>query len=95
MSIFEEIETERARQDAKWGGPVNDDLNGFFDWARLIAERCKFVPKYKLVRQNMVEIAALSVACIQSIDRKFADSHKLNKSHEIVEPPKGTTHGLG
>lgn len=36
--IFDDIAVERARQDARWGGPGHDDEHDLLDWRRFISE---------------------------------------------------------
>lgn len=70
--IMQEVLQERASQDAKWGGSSHDDEHTPEDWADFIDERL-----YRLVtgskedaRKALVQIAALAVAAIESMDRK-------------------------
>lgn len=71
-AIFHDIDTERAVQDAKWGGPEHDDKHDIRDWTDFItdhAERASdCAPPGE--RRQMVRVAALAVAAIESMDRK-------------------------
>lgn len=70
-----QVMRERKRQDDKWGGPEHDDQHDIRHWYGLINE-CLYMPTdFALVdpvaaRRYLVEIAALAVAAIESIDRK-------------------------
>jgi len=72
-NILEEVRAERDRQDAKWGGPEHDDTHDQETWARLIDDRLPYpedANTCKEYRQDMIEIAALAVAAVESLDRK-------------------------
>lgn len=77
MNIYDEIRAERARQDAKWGGPQHDDQESGTNWTDYITRYAawagmmwlmggKGLPKY---RRRMMQIAALAVAACESFDR--------------------------
>lgn len=69
-AIFEEIRSERARQDAKWGGPDHDDKYMTYQWwgiVRFVIDRSDRTPRQKFIR-----VAAVCVAAIESIDRFYA-----------------------
>ena len=76
MEIYNEVQIERARQDAKWGGPKVDDtrktaenwcndIEAYVVWARQM-HRMGSPEKY---RRRMKQIAALAIAACQSYDR--------------------------
>lgn len=81
-NIYTEIKAERAYQDNRWGKNF-DDNNSIYNWAAFItnyatngltgnplhATRVAF-------RKNMVKVAALAVAAIESIDRTEAAQQK-------------------
>lgn len=71
--IYEELRAERIRQDDRWGGPHHDDSHAIEDWAFFIAIRCKALKSdsaaYDPARRILVEIAALAIAAIESVDR--------------------------
>ena len=73
FNIGYEIGLERARQDKQWGGPEHDDSHDALDWSRYIkkflgkAENCIFgASDWNGYERNMVKVAALAVAAIQS-----------------------------
>jgi len=69
--VLSEIEEERKAQDAKWGGSSHDDTHSQADWRNFIRLRLTEVAMHPhKYRQNMIEIAALAVAAIESHDRK-------------------------
>lgn len=75
MSVYDEIREERARQDEKWGGPEHDDEHSRDDWTCFIddkttdAENTENDADY---RRRLIQIAALAVAAIESLDRHTA-----------------------
>lgn len=91
-SVLAEINRERVKQDAKWGGPQHDDTHVPEDWLSFIsvriAESRTHPHKY---RQNMVEIAALAVAAIESDDRRNGLAANVSKGENkpIGLPPLG------
>jgi hypothetical protein len=78
-----EIEAERARQDAQWGGPAHDDEHSLWDWFGYIKRqvtlagfgaewahlRGKSITS-SMQRERLIKIAGLAVAAIESLDRK-------------------------
>ncbi len=74
--IFAEVAIERAFQDAKSGGPEHDDRHTVSDWAAIIdarvalVERASNFDKSAGARRRLLQVAALAVAAIQSIDRE-------------------------
>lgn len=76
--ISEEIQQRRAEQDAKWGGPSNDDKNTSNDWVAFIvkhAGQAVFSPwDRSKFRDKMVDVAALAWAAIEWCDRRGAHS---------------------
>lgn len=81
IEILEEIKKERDFQDNKFGGEETDDLKSLGEWILLLN---KYIGKaicsfdlfdknsiYKTYRFNMIKVAAVSIAAIESIDRKF------------------------
>lgn len=76
FSIFEDVEMERERQDKLWGGPTNDDQHNRRDWLDFIlhqvnqAETAATEDDGGRYRKQLMQIAALAVAGIESYDRK-------------------------
>lgn len=72
-----EVVAERSRQDAKWGGPEHDDQHGLEDFCAFINQRTADLARgfesSDFARQKMIQIAALAVASIESMDRKAAN----------------------
>lgn len=64
------IVTERARQDKKWGGPDHDDLHDSNQWDELIWDRLYTICDRDQRRTQLVQIAALAVAALESLDRQ-------------------------
>lgn len=77
--VYAEIRAERAKQDAKWGGPIHDDQHGDRDWARFVnehAERAITARSQAASRYQWVRVAALAVAAVQRYDRLMATCHE-------------------
>lgn len=70
--ILGEVAIERVRQDEKWGGPDHDDEHDATDWCRYIEMRLHSSNAGHTTgdsRRWFLEIAALAVAAIETIDR--------------------------
>ncbi len=89
--VQQAIADERSRQDAQWGGPPHDDKHEPMDWMDYIGQQLEKFAKNVIVRgqdycatpdarQRFVKIAALSVAAMESFERKDA------QSQEVVKP---------
>ena len=65
MRIFGEIHDERQRQDEQWGGPNHDDFD------RFIRHQLLAIEAHASVRKCFVNIAALAIAAVESIDREL------------------------
>jgi hypothetical protein len=89
MRVFGEIHAERERQDEKWGGPAHDDEHDAFEWSRFLQRQAmageqaahrQLGPEW---RKRFVNIAALAIAAIESIDRQSAavvsDVHRIEQ----------------
>lgn len=80
--VYEDVRVERWAQDRKWGGPCHDDEHDPGDWQSYIKQHlqeadinprsCK-ANNPTLYRRQMVRVAALAVAAIQSFDRRGSD----------------------
>ena len=70
MSVYDEIKAERDRQDKQWGGSDHDDHHSRQDWRNYIVEFAKDLRGRGNFRHQMVCIAALAVAAIESYDRQ-------------------------
>jgi hypothetical protein len=71
--IFADINTERAEQDEKWGGPEHDGRHSDNDWVAYIAKHLGKAVVWPFdrhrFRKQMIRVAALAVAAIEVIDR--------------------------
>jgi hypothetical protein len=75
-NVLAEIAAERTRQDAQWGGAASDDalpvsafvqlIADYAGWARVKAREGSPVE----ARQRLVQVAALAVAAVESLDRR-------------------------
>lgn len=73
--VLKEVETERARQDAKWGGADHDDghsITEFIQWIEDYAGWARMMMSMRSpekARNRLIQVAALAVAAVQSLDR--------------------------
>jgi ABC-type phosphate transport system substrate-binding protein len=75
-NVLIDIARERTYQDKKWGGPKHDDTNTRDDWLNIIANhlwRSTQDGTSEQFRKQMVRVAALAVAAIDSEDRRNED----------------------
>ena len=70
-TVYEEIAAERAAQDAKWGGPAHDDTHFASDWIGYIIDHARRAFAVGGFRRQMIRVAALAVAAVESHDRKW------------------------
>jgi len=74
-SPINDVISERARQDAKWGGASHDDhhtvaefvqlIEDYAGWARTMAG----MDSHEKARNRLIQVAALAVAACEYIDR--------------------------
>lgn len=69
--VINEVVAERRRQDEKWGGPEHDDQHLTDDFFSLIDARITYNMKISDSRKALIEIAALAVAAVESLDRRW------------------------
>jgi hypothetical protein len=76
VSVYDEIRAERDRQDAKWGGPEADDRNRPNDWVAYLAGHIgrawAWPMDLAVYRRQLIRVAALAVAAVESLDRHTA-----------------------
>lgn len=80
MVAISDLIAERQRQNEKWGGPHHDDqhqpgfwtqlIQDYAGWARVMAG----MDSPKKYRNRMVQVAALAVAAIETLDRVGGDN---------------------
>ncbi len=80
LDVQGEVQKERERQDSIWGGEDHDDEHELQDWFSFInTQLFKWGLRYFLpagyseeseARKRLIQIAALAVAGVESIDRK-------------------------
>lgn len=75
--IWSDIERERDRQDAQWGGPDHDAQHDAFDWCNYVHKQLGLINTEATVdrgahtfRARMVKVAALAIASIEAYDRR-------------------------
>lgn len=77
-SVLAEVVAERQEQDRLWGGPNHDDGHDCNDWIAILVrhlglaandEGAECVQRF---RRQMIRVAAVAVAVVESFDRKAA-----------------------
>lgn len=82
VRIFSEVETERQCQDSLHGGPPKDDLRSEQEWISIavrhlgLASGDEGVIDPERFRKQMIRVAALCVAAVESVDRKQGKSYE-------------------
>mgnify|MGYP001617338697 CR=1 len=66
------IREERRRQDNRYGGPAHDDQHTLEEWAGFMAVRVATIRRAGVeeVAGELLQVAALAVAALESIARK-------------------------
>lgn len=70
-----DVMLERARQDAKWGGPAHDDHHSVAEWVQLIEDYAGWsrvmagMNSQDKARRRLIQVAALAVAAVEAMDR--------------------------
>jgi hypothetical protein len=72
--VLGEVAAERAAQDAQWGGPEHDDEHGAGDWLHFISVKTRKAAGEDSPRRRFIQIAALAVAAVESMDRLAASA---------------------
>lgn len=73
--LYAQVEEERRAQDAQWGGAANDDLHSPRDWVALACRHLGLAVDDgrdhdpARWRRQMVRVAALALAAVESQDR--------------------------
>jgi len=72
MMLLDEIAAERQRQDRKWGERNHSPLFWLAILQEEIGESAKAILEDDLLayRQEMIQVAAVAIAAIESIDRQ-------------------------
>jgi hypothetical protein len=77
-AVLAEIVLERLEQDAQWGGPGHDDQHDVNCWIAILARHVGLAANDEAAtdlarfRRQMVRVAAVAVAAVESLDRKAA-----------------------
>jgi len=75
-NVLADVAIERLAQDKKWGGPKHDDEHGIEDfcsfannklWKAVMASHDE---NDEEARKRLIQVAALAVAAVESLDRK-------------------------
>jgi hypothetical protein len=84
-AVVSEVVAERVRQDGKWGGPEHDDQHSTADFVQFIedwagwARAMAGMNSHDKARRRLIQVAALAVAAVESIDRKAALEGKVSQ----------------
>ncbi len=77
QAVLDEIEAERTRQDRKWGGRHHDDSHQRSDFIRFVRDHTDAARAavnrgdIDAWRTEMIQVAALCVASVESSDRRM------------------------
>jgi hypothetical protein len=75
-AVLNEVAAERGRQDARWGGKNHDDWHTTAEFAQWIQDYAGWARMKSLqmeraqARRRLIQVAALAVAAIESMDRR-------------------------
>lgn len=72
MTIYDEVNAERAKQDEQWGGSKHDDAHELLDWVAYMEHqlyRATTAETDAEWRERLIKVAALAVAAVESLDR--------------------------
>ncbi|MDA3873984.1 MAG: hypothetical protein PF795_08480 [Kiritimatiellae bacterium] len=75
-NLYNEVFQERKRQDLKWGGPEHDDRHTCTEFRLFILKKMNAAAEasvfddYEEIRRRLVQVAALAIAAVESMDRK-------------------------
>jgi len=73
-SIISDVIDERNRQDKKYGGAPFDDRKSMDDWIRILYSYLYrldgWICHHGVWRKKLIQIAALAIAAVESIDRR-------------------------
>jgi hypothetical protein len=77
QKILAEVEAERKEQDVRHGGSENDNRNCEGDWHRWINEHLGMSSRnvHAGTRGELIRVAALAVAAVESFDRNKGFPH--------------------
>lgn len=81
--VYYEVANERAAQDEKWGGPAHDDRHGTAEWVAFIARHAGLAvndgrpESLERFRRQMIRVAALAIAAVESHDRVWPMAGKV------------------
>lgn len=85
VKVLTDITLERVRQEDKWGGIEHDDRHNPLDWHDMVsdyigwARRMMCMGSPDKARNRLVQVAALIVAWIEAIDRRFPPQTSTSK----------------
>lgn len=76
MSVLDEVNDERAKQDEQWGSKHDDTHTAGF-WTFLVMKHLGKVADavceddYGTARHKLIVVAALAIAAVESLDRQL------------------------
>ena len=76
MSVLNEVAVERAKQDAKWGIQNHSPQKWLVILGEEVGESCRgcFESDLAQYRRELIQVAAVAVAAVESLDRNEARS---------------------
>lgn len=83
LTLIQELCDERERQDAQWGGPIHDDQHSAAEWVALATRQLGLAVDdgtgqgQERFRRQMLRVAALCMAAIESYDRTHPPATKV------------------
>lgn len=79
MSVLNEVAVERARQDVKWGEQNHAPQKWLVILGEEFGESCRGSCERDLAqyRKELIQVAAVAVAAVESLDRNQARSELL------------------
>jgi len=95
-----EVALERYAQDEKWGGEENDDKNTFQGWFCFIDGKLEKAADAVVsingsdpaeYRRRMVQVAALAVAAVESLDRQAQQAVEAAQAERAASDGTGYT----
>ncbi len=93
--VRDDIQAERERQDAQWGGPEHDDHHTVEDWCSILFDRVERAQSeiegyyaevsHQTYRHRLVQVAAVAVAAIEAYDRQEVYEQSLKQDNRAEE----------
>ncbi|HVX01258.1 MAG TPA: hypothetical protein VHA52_12610 [Candidatus Babeliaceae bacterium] len=85
QAILNQIDTEREKQEKMWGND-NDDTHSEEMWDAIVVhelgQSCFHDDDSATFRKQMIKVAAVAVAAIESLDRSRSGFGKINNPND-------------